>query len=69
MDYRIFNMHTDVNACNCTWGCSDTVKPVINICTVFANIVHKQCSRILFVNTFVLNTKTTLGKLIKLALT
>ena len=26
MDYRIFNMCTDVNACNCTWGCTDTVR-------------------------------------------
>ena len=25
MDYRIFNMHTDVNACDCTRGCMDTV--------------------------------------------
>ena len=24
MDYRIFNMHTDVNACNCTQGCMRT---------------------------------------------
>ena len=28
MDYRIFNMHTDVNACDCTWGCMDTRKRV-----------------------------------------
>ena len=24
MDYRIFIMRTDVNACDCTWGCTDT---------------------------------------------
>ena len=23
MDYRIFYVHTDVNACDCTWGCVD----------------------------------------------
>ena len=22
-DYRIFKEHTDVNACDCTWGCMD----------------------------------------------
>ena len=26
MDYRIFNVRTDVNACNCTRGCTDTVR-------------------------------------------
>ena len=26
MDYRIFNARTDVNACDCTWGCADTEK-------------------------------------------
>ena len=26
MDYGIFNMHTDVNACDCTWGCMDPVR-------------------------------------------
>ena len=26
MDYEIFNVRTDVNACDCTWGCTDTVK-------------------------------------------
>ena len=26
MDYRIFNVRTDVNACNCTWGCADTIR-------------------------------------------
>ena len=26
MNYRIFNMCTDVNACDCTQGCADTVK-------------------------------------------
>ena len=26
MDYRIFNMRTDVNACDCTQGCMDTVR-------------------------------------------
>ena len=26
MDYRIFNVLSDVNACNCTWGCTDTVR-------------------------------------------
>ena len=26
MDYGIFNVHTDVNACDCTWGCTDTVR-------------------------------------------
>ena len=25
-DYRIFNMGTDVNACDCTWECTDTVR-------------------------------------------
>ena len=24
MDYRIFNVRTDVNACDCTRGCTDT---------------------------------------------
>ena len=24
MDYRIFNVRIDVNACHCTWGCPDT---------------------------------------------
>ena len=24
MDYGIFNVHTDVNACDCTRGCRDT---------------------------------------------
>ena len=26
MDYRIFNVRTDVNACNCTQGCTDKVR-------------------------------------------
>ena len=26
MDYMIFIMHTDVNACDCARGCSDTVR-------------------------------------------
>ena len=26
MDYGIFNMHADVNACDCTRGCTHTVK-------------------------------------------
>ena len=26
MDYRIFNLRTDVKACDCTWGCTDTRK-------------------------------------------
>ena len=26
MDYGIFILPTDVNACNCTWGCTDTEK-------------------------------------------
>ena len=26
MDYKIFNVCTDVNACNCTWGCTDTIR-------------------------------------------
>ena len=26
MDYQIFNICKDVNACLCTWGCMDTVK-------------------------------------------
>ena len=26
MDYGIFNMRTDVNACACTWGCMDAVR-------------------------------------------
>ena len=26
MDYGIFNVHTDVNACDCTRGCTDTVR-------------------------------------------
>ena len=26
MDYRIFNVRTDVNACDCTGGCADTVR-------------------------------------------
>ena len=25
MDYRIFNVCTDVNASDCTWGCTDTI--------------------------------------------
>ena len=29
MDYRIFIMHTDVNACDLTWGCTDTER----VCT------------------------------------
>ena len=33
MDYRIFNMCTDVNACDCTWGCTDTVRE----CTALGN--------------------------------
>ena len=28
MDYRIFNVRTDVNACDCTWGCIDTKRRV-----------------------------------------
>ena len=28
MDYRIFNVRTDVNTCSCTWGCKDTHKRV-----------------------------------------
>ena len=28
MDYRIFNVHTDVNAYDCTRGCTDTRKRV-----------------------------------------
>ena len=26
MDYRIFNVRTDVNACDCTRGCMDTAR-------------------------------------------
>ena len=26
MDYRIFNVRIDVNACDCTRGCTDTVR-------------------------------------------
>ena len=26
MDYRIFHLHTDVNACDCIQGCTDTVR-------------------------------------------
>ena len=26
MNYRIFNVHIDVNACDCTRGCTDTVR-------------------------------------------
>ena len=26
MNHRIFNMHTDVNASDCAWGCTDTVR-------------------------------------------
>ena len=26
MDYRVFNVLTDVNACDCVRGCTDTVK-------------------------------------------
>ena len=26
MDYKIFNVRTDVNACDCTLGCTDTAK-------------------------------------------
>ena len=26
MDYKIFNVCTNVNACNCTWWCADTVR-------------------------------------------
>ena len=26
VDYRIFNVHTHVNACDCTRGCTDTVR-------------------------------------------
>ena len=37
-----------------------SLKPVLNIRTVFVNIVCEQCARIVFTNTFVLNTKTTL---------
>ena len=28
MDYRIFNVCTDVNVCDCTWVCADTCKRV-----------------------------------------
>ena len=24
--FGIFNVHTDVNACDCTWGCTNTVR-------------------------------------------
>ena len=26
MDYRILIVHTAVNACNCTWGCTNTIR-------------------------------------------
>ena len=26
MDRRIFNLRADVNACDCTWGCTDTAR-------------------------------------------
>ena len=26
MDYGIFNVHTDVNACDCIWECTDTIR-------------------------------------------
>ena len=30
MNHRIFNVCTDVNACDCTWGCMDTIiKPAM----------------------------------------
>ena len=29
MDYRIFNVGTDVNACDCTQGCTDTVREFV----------------------------------------
>ena len=31
MDYKIFNVRTDVNACDCTRGCTDTVRQ--RVCT------------------------------------
>ena len=40
-----------------------TVKLVLNIQTVFVNNVCELCSRIVFANTFVLNTKTTVREL------
>ena len=30
MEYRIFNVHKDVNTCDCTQGCMDTIR----VCTV-----------------------------------
>ena len=26
MDYRVFDMHTDVTACDCIQGCTDTIR-------------------------------------------
>ena len=26
MDYRIFNVRTDVDASDCTWGCTDIIR-------------------------------------------
>ena len=31
MDHGIFNMHTDVNVCNCTWECMDTVESALKV--------------------------------------
>ena len=39
------------------------LKPVVNIQTVFVNIVREQCLRTLFTNTFILNTRTTVLEL------
>ena len=39
------------------------LKPVLNVCAVFMNTVHKWCSTKEFQNRFVLNAKTIFGEL------
>ena len=52
MDDRIFNMCTDVNACDCTWGCMDTCKSLHRKLTpgrklsghIRESNLHQQCA-------------------------
>ena len=54
-----FCVRTDVNVSDCTEGCTDTVKPVLDIPAVCVNTVRELCSRMVFGSAFVPATETT----------
>ena len=57
MDYGIFNVRPAVNACDCTWGCTDTVRESalkfdsgrkIPCCTGESNLRRRRAGPVLY---------------------